>query len=290
MREQDRPAGGKHRLHPAAEQARGDRGGSVGAAPGGGPLHARDRDRLRKSRSRVAREARAARRLGVRRRRHVCICMSVPLGPACARRAPAADKDNARLPLHVGARALRRRHPIARVARDLCRRAGVGALLSCGVRTAALGRTVCRRRHTGRVPSDRRAAAREGLSRLGERPQRGDDAGRGRALLRREARQGGVHRTGRAPRAQAEARLPRAGRSAGDRTRLRSGACGGRIVGRVTSGGFGYAVGSSIALAYVPLEYTEPGTQLAVDIFGDWVAAEVRAEPLYDPKGERVRA
>ena len=33
----------------------------------------------------------------------------------------------------------------------------------------------------------------------------------------------------------------------------------------------------------------EPGTQLAVDIFGDWVAAEVRAEPLYDPKGERVR-
>src|SRR5205085_10188183 len=64
----------------------------------------------------------------------------------------------------------------------------------------------------------------------------------------------------------------------------------GRIVGRVTSGGFGYAVGSSIALAYVPLEYTEPGTQLAVDIFGDWVAAEVRVEPLYDPKGERVRA
>jgi hypothetical protein len=29
---------------------------------------------------------------------------------------------------------------------------------------------------------------------------------------------------------------------------------------------------------------------MAVDIFGGWVAAEVRAEPLYDPKGERVRA
>jgi len=67
-------------------------------------------------------------------------------------------------------------------------------------------------------------------------------------------------------------------------------AAGGEIVGRVTSGGFGYAVGSSIALAYVPLEYAEPGTQLAVDIFGEWIAAEVRAEPLYDPKGERVRA
>jgi glycine cleavage system aminomethyltransferase T/glycine/D-amino acid oxidase-like deaminating enzyme len=64
----------------------------------------------------------------------------------------------------------------------------------------------------------------------------------------------------------------------------------GLVVGRVTSGGFGYAVGASIALAYVPRESSEPGTQMAVDIFGEWVPAEVRAEPLYDPKGERVRA
>ena len=62
------------------------------------------------------------------------------------------------------------------------------------------------------------------------------------------------------------------------------------MVGRVTSGGYGYAVGASIAFAYVPVAYTEPGTRVEVDIFGDWVAAEVRAEPLYDPKGERVRA
>jgi glycine cleavage system T protein len=65
---------------------------------------------------------------------------------------------------------------------------------------------------------------------------------------------------------------------------------GGAVVGRVTSGGYGYAVGASIALAYVPPAYAEPGTTLAVDIFGDWVAAEVRSEPLYDPEGERVRA
>jgi glycine cleavage system aminomethyltransferase T/glycine/D-amino acid oxidase-like deaminating enzyme len=64
----------------------------------------------------------------------------------------------------------------------------------------------------------------------------------------------------------------------------------GAIVGRVTSGGYGYAVGASIALAYVPLSAAEPGTGLEVDIFGEWIAAEVRAEPLYDPKGERVRA
>ncbi len=62
------------------------------------------------------------------------------------------------------------------------------------------------------------------------------------------------------------------------------------IVGRVTSGGYGYAVGASIVYAYVPVEHAAPGTQVAVDIFGDWVAGEVRAEPLYDPKGERVRA
>jgi 4-methylaminobutanoate oxidase (formaldehyde-forming) len=65
---------------------------------------------------------------------------------------------------------------------------------------------------------------------------------------------------------------------------------GGEIVGRVTSGGYGYAVGASIALAYVPVEHAAPGAKLAVDIFGDWVDAEVREEPLYDPKGERVRA
>jgi glycine cleavage system aminomethyltransferase T/glycine/D-amino acid oxidase-like deaminating enzyme len=62
------------------------------------------------------------------------------------------------------------------------------------------------------------------------------------------------------------------------------------IVGRVTSGGYGYAIGASIAFAYVPVAYAEVGTRLAVDIFGEWIDGEVRAEPLYDPKGARVRA
>jgi len=64
----------------------------------------------------------------------------------------------------------------------------------------------------------------------------------------------------------------------------------GVVAGRVTSGGYGYAVTASIAYAYVPVEHAAPGTRVAVDIFGDWVDAEVRAEPLWDPKGERVRA
>jgi glycine cleavage system aminomethyltransferase T/glycine/D-amino acid oxidase-like deaminating enzyme len=66
-------------------------------------------------------------------------------------------------------------------------------------------------------------------------------------------------------------------------------AASGEIAGRVTSGGYGYAVGASIAYAYVPAALAQPGTEVAVDIFGDWVPAEVRAEPLYDPQGERVR-
>jgi 4-methylaminobutanoate oxidase (formaldehyde-forming) len=65
---------------------------------------------------------------------------------------------------------------------------------------------------------------------------------------------------------------------------------GDEIVGRVTSGGYGYTVGASIAYAYVPVTLAEPGTEVAIDIFGDWVAGEVRADPLYDPHGERIRA
>jgi 4-methylaminobutanoate oxidase (formaldehyde-forming) len=64
---------------------------------------------------------------------------------------------------------------------------------------------------------------------------------------------------------------------------------GDQLVGRVTSGGYGYAVDASIAFAYVPVVHAAPGTRVEVDIFGDWVAAEVRAEPLYDPAGARIR-
>ena len=64
----------------------------------------------------------------------------------------------------------------------------------------------------------------------------------------------------------------------------------GEVLGRVTTGGYGFAVAASIAWAWVPAEAAEPGTRLEVDIFGDWVGAEVRAEPLYDPAGERIRS
>ncbi len=65
---------------------------------------------------------------------------------------------------------------------------------------------------------------------------------------------------------------------------------GSEMVGRVTTGGYGYTVGRSIAYAYLPPAAAEPGTAVEVEIFGRWVAGEVAAEPLFDPKGERVRA
>jgi glycine cleavage system T protein len=64
----------------------------------------------------------------------------------------------------------------------------------------------------------------------------------------------------------------------------------GDAVGRVTSGGYGYTVERSIAYAYLPADRAEPGRPVEVEIFGEWVAGEVTAEPLFDPDGTRIRA
>ncbi|TML72758.1 MAG: FAD-dependent oxidoreductase [Actinobacteria bacterium] len=63
----------------------------------------------------------------------------------------------------------------------------------------------------------------------------------------------------------------------------------GELAGRVTSGGYGYTVGSSIAYAFLPAQL-DVGTRVEVEIFGDWVPGEIAAEPLFDPAGDRIRA
>ena len=60
----------------------------------------------------------------------------------------------------------------------------------------------------------------------------------------------------------------------------------GELVGRVTSGGYGYSVGRSIAFAYLPKEHASIGLEVEVEIFGDWAAAQVAAEPVFDPEGD----
>jgi len=64
----------------------------------------------------------------------------------------------------------------------------------------------------------------------------------------------------------------------------------GEIVGRVTSGGYGYTVERSIAYAYVPAGDSEVGRSVEIEIFGDWVSGEIAREPLYDPESARVRS
>jgi 4-methylaminobutanoate oxidase (formaldehyde-forming) len=65
---------------------------------------------------------------------------------------------------------------------------------------------------------------------------------------------------------------------------------GGRIVGWVASGGYGYSVGLSIVYAYLPMECAKVGTQLEIEFFGEQVGATVVRSPLWDPKGERIKA
>ncbi|MBL8928516.1 MAG: hypothetical protein JNL54_00190, partial [Kineosporiaceae bacterium] len=60
------------------------------------------------------------------------------------------------------------------------------------------------------------------------------------------------------------------------------------VLGRVTSGGFGYTVNRSIAYAYLPVEYAKPGTAVELDLFGTWVPGTVTQAPLYDPEGTRL--
>jgi len=63
----------------------------------------------------------------------------------------------------------------------------------------------------------------------------------------------------------------------------------GRAVGYVTSGAFGHCIGKSLAAGYVPTGLAREGETFEIDIFGESRVATVRLEPLYDPKGLRLR-
>jgi dimethylglycine dehydrogenase len=61
---------------------------------------------------------------------------------------------------------------------------------------------------------------------------------------------------------------------------------GQRVVGFVTSGGYGFRVKRSIAFSYLPRELSAPGTPLTVEILGRRRAAAVAQAPLYDPSNQ----
>ncbi len=65
---------------------------------------------------------------------------------------------------------------------------------------------------------------------------------------------------------------------------------GDRVLGYVTSAGYGHSVGRGIAYGYLPPDRAEPGTKVEILYFGDRLRATVANEPLYDPEGTRMRA
>ena len=61
-------------------------------------------------------------------------------------------------------------------------------------------------------------------------------------------------------------------------------------VGLTTSGVWSHTLKKSVALAYVSAAKAVPGTKLQVNVLGQVRSATVHAEPLYDPKNEKLRA
>ncbi|MGZ8637163.1 MAG: glycine cleavage T C-terminal barrel domain-containing protein, partial [Actinomycetota bacterium] len=63
----------------------------------------------------------------------------------------------------------------------------------------------------------------------------------------------------------------------------------GRVVSFATSAGYGYSIGRGIVYGYLPVELATEGTAVEVEYFDERLAATVAAEPLFDPRGERLK-
>ena len=63
-----------------------------------------------------------------------------------------------------------------------------------------------------------------------------------------------------------------------------------QVVGWAASGGYGYSVKKSIVYAYLPVDLAVIGNTLDIEIFGERIPATVARDPLWDPKGVRIKA
>ena len=63
----------------------------------------------------------------------------------------------------------------------------------------------------------------------------------------------------------------------------------GNVVGRATSGGFGFRVDKSLALGLVKPEFASLETDLEIEILGERYAARVVAESPFDPENTCLR-
>jgi dimethylglycine dehydrogenase len=64
----------------------------------------------------------------------------------------------------------------------------------------------------------------------------------------------------------------------------------GTPLGQVSSGGYGFSVGKSLAIAYLKAGMVKPGDRVMVSILGRDTPATVLAKPPFDPEGLRLRA
>ena len=65
---------------------------------------------------------------------------------------------------------------------------------------------------------------------------------------------------------------------------------GAERVGIVTSGGWSFTLGASVALGYIRPAYAHEGAAVHVEILGRRVAATVAGQPLFDPTNQRPRS
>ncbi len=64
---------------------------------------------------------------------------------------------------------------------------------------------------------------------------------------------------------------------------------GDRVIGLVTSGGYGYTIQKPIVYGYLPMDYSRPGTRLYIEVAAKRYEAIVEKEPLYDPENKRPK-
>lgn len=64
----------------------------------------------------------------------------------------------------------------------------------------------------------------------------------------------------------------------------------GTPIGNVTTGGYGYAVGKSLAIGYVETSACVPGASVRVAILGRDIDARILTQPPFDPEGARLRS
>ncbi len=65
---------------------------------------------------------------------------------------------------------------------------------------------------------------------------------------------------------------------------------GDKSIGYITSGGFAHYVKKSIAYSYLDKKILKTNEKLKVEINGDFYDCSIIKEPLYDPRGTKMRS